>query len=118
MGGGAGDIVGCGAVGQRGHVGGGHRARWGGNRRDNGGQKRVSIGYAKSVGAFYQPSAFELMTAVEEGVRLAPSQEVTVAVRYFPSDSFSSAALLIETDSDAVTDGLYVVELWGRIFNW
>lgn len=79
--------------------------------------KEVMIGYNPAGGSFFRPEVFEVLAG--EGERwLAPGESLEVLLRYTPTESFSSAALLFDTDADAVDGGLYYVELWGRIFPW
>lgn len=78
---------------------------------------QVVIGYNPAGGSFYRPEVFEVLAG--QGERwLAPGESLEVLLRYTPTESFSSAALLFDTDADAVENGLYYVELWGRIFPW
>ena len=79
--------------------------------------KQVVIGYNPAGGSFFRPEVFEVLAG--QGERwLAPGESLEVLLRYTPTESFSSAALLFDTDAEAVEDGLYYVELWGRIFPW
>lgn len=79
--------------------------------------KQVLIGYNPAGGSFFRPEVFEVLAGAGERW-LAPGESLEVLLRYTPTESFSSAALLVDTDAEAVEDGLYYVELWGRIFPW
>lgn len=79
--------------------------------------KGVSIGFNPAGASFYRPEVFTILSGSEERF-LAPGESFEVHLEYAPTESFSSAALLVETDADATDDGLYYVELWGRIFPW
>lgn len=79
---------------------------------------RVGIGVSQGGWAFYEPDVFTLEDPIADDHDLWPGQELELAVRYQPSETIRGAALYLQTDDTRVTDGLHVIQLWGRIFNW
>lgn len=70
--------------------------------------------------SFYQPGAFsyEILTdATEFPLHLEPGETLELEIYYRPTETFSSAAIVIESDSERES-GHHVVELWGRIVAW
>jgi hypothetical protein len=66
--------------------------------------------------AFWDPTAFSL-GALTLPTTLVPGQQLEIDVTYMPSDSFKSAAVMIQSDENP-NSGSRMVEVWGRILNW
>lgn len=70
--------------------------------------------------SFYQAGTFsyEVLTdATEFPLRLEPGETLELELHYRPTETFSSAAILIQSDSER-EDGQHLVELWGRVVAW
>lgn len=70
--------------------------------------------------SFYQPGSFsyEILTdQTQFPIHLVSGETLELEITYRPTETFSSAAIVIESDSERES-GRHLVELWGRVVAW
>ncbi len=76
---------------------------------------RIYLGPNPEAGAFYNPSAFELMTPIDQVVQLRPGEVMDVELRYHTTETIRSSAIIIESNDERSRDGVKWTPLWGRV---
>ncbi len=68
---------------------------------------------------FFNPGIFNLETQIDaEQINLASGESLDLVLSYIPTETLASAALILETDDERVPDGIHIIHLTGRIFDW
>jgi hypothetical protein len=76
--------------------------------------------YIASSGGFgfYEEGIFSVEATELEDFVMAPGERRDLEVSYVPTQTLRGASLVIISDDMKHSDGVIVVELWGRVLSW
>lgn len=74
--------------------------------------------YIASSSAFFEDGIFSVNADALQDFDLAPGERHQIDVSYLPTQTLRGAALVIVSNEMKHSDGVIVVELWGRIISW
>jgi hypothetical protein len=77
---------------------------------------RLELAVNPTGGAFYEQGIFRIRALPALPVSLAPGETLEVELEYQPTATLRSAALVIVSNDERTTDGVHLIQLWGRVF--
>jgi hypothetical protein len=77
---------------------------------------RLELAVNPTGAAFYEEGIFRLRMRPALPISLAPGEMLEIELEYQPTATLRSAALVIVSNDERTSDGVHVVQLWGRVF--